>query len=84
MDEFLLGRFRVHNPFIVCEDKITTGEIYMADYEGMSNEELYLLLKEKAPDVAAVAGEVRDSNRNTVIAFLVLLSDEEGHRSYNL
>ena len=45
------------------------------DYEDMTNEELYFLLKEKAPAVAATAEGVSDSNRETVIAFLILLSD---------
>jgi hypothetical protein len=45
------------------------------DYEDMTNEELYLLLKEKAPAVAETARDVNDSNRETVIAFLILLSD---------
>jgi len=45
------------------------------DYEGMTNEELYFLLKEKAPAVAETAKGVNDSNRETVIAFLTLLSD---------
>jgi hypothetical protein len=48
----------------------------MADYEGMSNEELFQLLKERAPDVAAVVRDVQGSNRETVIAFLTILSDE--------
>jgi hypothetical protein len=50
------------------------GEPVM-DYEGMTNEELYFLLKEKAPAVAETAKGVNDSNRETVIAFLTLLSD---------
>lgn len=45
------------------------------DYQDMSNEELSRVLREKAPDVAAVVGEVRDLNRGTIIAFLVLLAD---------
>jgi len=48
--------------------KLVTG------YENMSNEELYSLLKEKAPAVAETAKDVNDSNRETVIAFLILLS----------
>jgi hypothetical protein len=47
----------------------------MADYEDMSDEELYKLLWEKAPYLAAVVDGVLDSNRETVIAFLILLSD---------
>lgn len=46
------------------------------DYEDMTNEELYFLLKEKAPAVAETARDVNDSNRETVIAFLILLSDK--------
>ena len=46
------------------------------DYENMSDEELYSLLKERMPAVAETAGEVGDSNRETVVAFLKLLSDE--------
>ncbi len=41
------------------------------DYENMSNEELYLLLKEMAPAVAEIA-HVSDSNRETVIGILIL------------
>ncbi len=40
------------------------------DYERMSNAELYALLKEEMPAVAETVGKVRDSNRETVIAFL--------------
>ena len=40
------------------------------DYERMSDAELYALLKEKMPAVAETVGKVRDSNRETVIAFL--------------
>jgi hypothetical protein len=47
----------------------------MVDYSRSSNEELYRFLEEKAPDVAVVVGEVRDSNRETVIAFLTILPD---------
>ena len=45
------------------------------DYENMSDEELYSLLKERMPAVAETARDVNDSNRETVIAFLILLSD---------
>lgn len=45
------------------------------DYEDMTNEELYRLLKEKAPAVVETARDVNDFNRETVIAFLILLSD---------
>lgn len=44
-------------------------------YEDMSDDELYSLLKEKAPAVADVAKNVGDSNRATVKAILVLLDD---------
>ena len=40
------------------------------DYDRMSNAELYALLKEKMPAVAETVGKVRDSNRETIIAFL--------------
>jgi len=44
--------------------------LVIMDYERMSNAELYALLKEKMPAVAETVGKVRDSNRETVIAFL--------------
>ena len=46
------------------------------DYENMSDEELYSFLKERFPAVAETTGEVGDSNRETVVAFLKFLSDE--------
>ncbi len=46
------------------------------DYENMSDEELYSLLKERMPAVAEIGGEVGDSNRQTVVAFLKLLPEE--------
>jgi hypothetical protein len=49
--------------------------MFMVDYSRSSNEELYRFLEERAPDVAVVVGEVRDSNRETIIAFLTILSD---------
>jgi hypothetical protein len=49
-----------------------------AGYRDMSNEELYRLIKERAPEVAAVTGEVQDSNRETTIAFLLVLSGADG------
>jgi|GEM_PF-1031540 hypothetical protein len=55
------------SPFSYSE-KLVTG------YENMSNAELYFLLREKAPAVAQAAKDVSDSNRETVIAFLILLS----------
>ena len=48
------------------------------DYEKMSDAELYSLLKERAPAVAETVREVKDSNRETLIAFLKFLSDESG------
>ena len=48
------------------------------DYEKMSDAELYSILKERAPAVAETVGEVKDSNRETLIAFLKFLSDESG------
>ncbi len=48
------------------------------DYEKMSNVELYALLKAKMPAVAETVGKVRDSNRETVIAFLRFCSNETG------
>lgn len=52
----------------------TIGGMFMVDYSKSSNEELYRFLEERAPDVAVVVGEVRDSNRETIIAFLTILS----------
>lgn len=40
------------------------------DYERMSNTELYTLLKERMPAVAETVRKVRDSSRETIIAFL--------------
>jgi hypothetical protein len=48
------------------------------DYQKMSNAELYALLKEKMPAVAETVREVRDSNRETLIAFLRFCSNETG------
>ena len=45
------------------------------DYESMSNEELFKLLMESSSCMAAVVGKVDESNRQTVIAFLILLAD---------
>ena len=47
----------------------------MGDHEDMTDEELCRLLWEKAPYLAAFVDEVQDFNRETVIAFLKLLSD---------
>jgi hypothetical protein len=44
--------------------------LVIMDYERMSNAELYALLKQKMPAVTETVGKVRDSNRETVIAFL--------------
>lgn len=46
------------------------------DYDELSNDELYLLLKERYPAAAETVEEVTDSNRETVIAFMRVLSDE--------
>ena len=48
------------------------------DYEKMSDAELYSLLKERAPAVAETVREVKDSNREALIAFLKFLSDGSG------
>jgi len=53
------------------------GQMIM-DYQKMSNAELYALLKEKMPAVAETVREVRDSNRETLIAFLRFCSNETG------
>jgi hypothetical protein len=41
----------------------------------MSDDELYAVLKERAPAAAEAVKEVNDSNRQTVIAFLKVLPD---------
>ncbi len=46
------------------------------DYEKMSNAELHSLLKDRFPAVAETVREVRDSNREMLIAFLNFLRDE--------
>ncbi len=45
------------------------------DFGDMSDEELFLVLKEKIPAVAENMEGVSDSNRETVIAFLRVLWD---------
>lgn len=40
------------------------------DYEHMPDNELYLLLARRRSDIAAVAKNIDDHNRQTVIAFL--------------
>ncbi len=50
--------------------------IVIKDCEKMSNEELCRFLEEKLPALAETVREVTDFNRETVIAFLKLLSDE--------
>ena len=53
------------------------GQIFATeDCEKMSDEELYHFLRENLPAVAETVREVTDFNRETVIAFLKLLSDE--------
>lgn len=49
------------------DHKRTDGTV---DYETISDDELYLLLGQRQPDVAAVAKEIGDHNRQTLIAFL--------------
>ena len=46
------------------------------DYEKMSNTEINSLLKERYPAVAETFREVKDTNREEVIAFLNFLSNE--------
>jgi hypothetical protein len=48
------------------------------EYDSISNDELYLLLKERYPAAAEAVEEVSDSNRETVIAFIKFLSEETG------
>jgi hypothetical protein len=48
------------------------------DYEKMSNTELYSLLKERFPAVAETVREVKDTNREEVIAFLNFISNKSG------
>jgi hypothetical protein len=48
------------------------------DYEKLSDAELYALLTERAPAVAETVREVKDSNREKLIAFLKFLSSESG------
>ncbi|HNR79931.1 MAG TPA: hypothetical protein PKG85_06760 [Mesotoga infera] len=45
------------------------------DYDYMSDDELFVALKEKAPATAETVEKVNDSNRQTIIAFLKFLSD---------
>ena len=52
--------------------------LVIMDYERMSNAELYALLKEKMPAVAETVGKVRDSNRETIIAFLRFVQTPQG------
>lgn len=42
----------------------------IADYEHMSEDELYHALRQRRLDVAAVTEKVDDFNKHTVIAFL--------------
>ena len=44
------------------------------DFDNLSNEELCLLLKERMPAVAETVKKVKDSNRETVVAFLKFIS----------
>jgi hypothetical protein len=49
------------------------------DYEKMSNTEINSLLKERYPAVAETFREVKDTNREEVIAVLNFLSNESEH-----
>ena len=60
------------------QSKVGNKERVIMDYERMSNVELYALLKAKMPAVAETVGKVRDSNRETIIAFLRFCSNETG------
>jgi hypothetical protein len=53
----------------------TVRESRKVDFGDMSDEELFLVLKEKIPAVAENMEGVSDSNRETVIAFLRVLWD---------
>lgn len=52
----------------------TRGELRV-DYRDMSDEELLFLVQKRAYDLGIT--EVNDSNRETVIAFLILLDNKE-------
>ena len=58
------------------QSTVGNKERVIMDYEKMSNAELHALLKEKMPAVAETVREVRDSNRETLIAFLRFCSSE--------
>ena len=58
--------------------RVNGHTISIQDCEKMSDQELYRLLKENLPAVAATVRGVTDSNRETVIAFLRFLSNETG------
>ena len=58
------------------QSTVGNKERVIMDYEKMSNAELHALLKEKMPAVAETVREVRDSNRETLIAFLRFCSNE--------
>ena len=46
------------------------------DYEKLSDAELYTLLTERAPAVAETVKEIKNSNREKLIAFLRFLSNK--------
>ena len=58
------------------QSTVGNKERVITDYEKMSNAELHALLKEEMPAVAETVREVRDSNRETLIAFLRFCSNE--------
>ncbi len=79
----------IHGRLSFCEKYLATkGDLMRStlndkeqptvEYEKMSDAELYVLLKERAPAVADTVKEVKDSNREKLTAFLKFLSDESG------
>jgi len=58
--------------------KASNKGLMIMDYERMSNAELHALLKEKMPAVAETVGKVRDSNRETIIAFIRFVQTHQG------
>ena len=79
----------IHVQLSFCERYLTTkGDLMRLtlnnegkpaiDYEKLSDTELYAVLKGKAPAVAETVKEVKDSNREKLIAFLKFISDESG------
>lgn len=60
------------------QSTLSNKGLAVIDYEKMSDTELYSLLKERAPAIAETVKEVKDSNREELIAFLNFLSNESG------